>query len=209
LTYIIELILALADKASLNHYVGGDPWEFYIGNLEIGIWMFSFVNDESSPELEHINSADQKERRHITRVSNIVRNLKDKLSRFPERNDPEFESFEQGLYQEAQKLFLEPNGKELLSLLGEIYKTKSESSRMKQEKSDVHTWLSKEAILSKCWFHMSKCWFLVDLSYGLYLTSTGLITNYEGEVKDSFNFLTGTKIVYIIKYIFENLRSQI
>ena len=57
--------------------------ETLFGNLEIGTWMFSFINDESIPELEHVTSAEQKERRHIIRVSNIVRYLQDKLSRFP------------------------------------------------------------------------------------------------------------------------------
>ena len=75
LIHLIELILALGGKASLNHHVGGDSWKPYIGNLEIGIWMFSFINDESMPELEHVTSAEQKERRHIIRVSNIARYL--------------------------------------------------------------------------------------------------------------------------------------
>jgi len=80
---LIELILALGGKASLNHHVGGDSWKPYIGNLEIGTWMFSFINDESIPELEHVTSAEKKERRHIIRVSNIARYLQVKLSRFP------------------------------------------------------------------------------------------------------------------------------
>ena len=116
------MILAFANKASFNCYIGGELWKPYIGDLEIGLWMYSFIDSNSSLELEHVTSVEQKERRHVIRVSNIVRHLQDKLSQFPLQNDsPEFESFKQSLYQEAQKLIAEPNGKELLSLLGEIY----------------------------------------------------------------------------------------
>src|SRR5438105_1459148 len=55
---ILFYIIALAGKASFNLYVGGDLWKPYIGNLEIGLWMFSFTNN-AEPEL-----VGQKERRH-------------------------------------------------------------------------------------------------------------------------------------------------
>ncbi|CAG8730804.1 uncharacterized protein OCT59_003619 [Rhizophagus irregularis] len=108
---------AFANKASFNCYVGGELWKPYIGDLEIGLWVHSF-DSNSSPELEHVTSVEQKERRHNIRVRNISSHLQDKLSQFPEQIDP---SFKQSLSLEAQKLLAEPNGKELLSLLGEIY----------------------------------------------------------------------------------------
>jgi hypothetical protein len=201
LTYLIALILALTDKTLLNHHVGGYLWEFYIGNLEIGIWMFSFVNDESSPELEHINSAEQKERRHITRVSNIVRNLKDKLSRFPERDDPEFKSLEKGLHQEARELFLEPNGKELLSLLGKIYvsrslmfKTKSGSSEM-----NVGTHLSRLCNKAATSSMFTKLYSGIQFiyTYLMFSIKNGSSGMKQDEVKSSFN--SYKKKVYTIK----------
>ncbi|RIA86272.1 hypothetical protein C1645_779971 [Glomus cerebriforme] len=107
---------SLAGRASLNHYVGGDSWQPYIGDLETGPWLFSFM------EHNNINRTEQKEHRHTIRVSNIVRFLQDKLSRFPKQDNPsELKSFEGILHQEAQKLSAESNGKELLSLLGKIY----------------------------------------------------------------------------------------
>ncbi|CAG8669830.1 5531_t:CDS:2, partial [Acaulospora morrowiae] len=119
---------AFANKASFNCYVGGELWKPYIGDLEIGLWMYSFIDSNSLSELEHVTSAEQKERRHVIRVSNIVRHLQDKLSQFPvQNNSSEFESFKQSLYQEVQKLLAEPNGKELLSLLGEIYISESKT----------------------------------------------------------------------------------
>ena len=137
-THLIELCLAFADKTSFNYHVGGDPWKPYIGDLEIGLWLFSFTDDKSLPELEHVTSAKQKERRHSARVYKIVRHLQDKLSRFPGQDNPsETESFEQNLHQEAQKLFAEPNGKELLLLLGDIYM------------SEAKAHLGKSAILGK------------------------------------------------------------
>src|SRR5256885_1335895 len=78
---ILFYFIALAGKASFNLYVGGDLWKPYIGNLEIGLWMFSFTNNVE-PEL-----VEQKERRHDIRVSNIVRYLQDKLSRFPKQDN--------------------------------------------------------------------------------------------------------------------------
>jgi hypothetical protein len=126
------LILALVGKASFNPYVGGDTWQPYIGNLETGLWLFSFMDDRSSPELENITSDKQKEQRHTIRVSNITRFLRDKLSRFPKQkqdnNTSEIESFTKDLHKEAQKLYVEPNGKELLSSLGEIYVSKAQAN---------------------------------------------------------------------------------
>ncbi|CAG8580016.1 7035_t:CDS:2 [Ambispora leptoticha] len=114
-------------KASLNVHVGGDSWIPYIGNLEIGLWLASVVEDGSSPELKMINSSEQRERRHITRVSRIARHLQDKLHQFPNNDHAEFKSFKESLSQEAQKLSTEPNGKRLLSLLGEIYVSRAEA----------------------------------------------------------------------------------
>jgi hypothetical protein len=122
-------LIAIAGKASFNVYIGGDSWISYIGNLEIGLWFVSVVEDGNSPELETVNSAERKERRHATRVSNIVRYLQDKLNQFPDKDNfesGEFKLFEERLLQETQKLSVEPNGRELLSLLGEIYMSKAE-----------------------------------------------------------------------------------
>ncbi|CAB4409943.1 unnamed protein product [Rhizophagus irregularis] len=110
------------DKASFNCYVGGEFWKPYIGNLEIGLWLFSFMDSK----LGYVMSAEQKERRHNTRVFSIVRYLQDKLSQFPKHDD---ESFKQSLRQEAQRLLAEPNGKELLSLLGDIYMSEAAAHR--------------------------------------------------------------------------------
>ncbi|CAG8481665.1 333_t:CDS:2 [Ambispora leptoticha] len=110
-------------KTSLNAFVGGDSWIPYIGNLEIGLWLASVMEDGRSPELEMMNSPKQKERR----VSRIVRHLQDKLQQFPNEDHAEFESFKKSLSQEAQKLSAEPNGQNLLSLLGEIYITRAEA----------------------------------------------------------------------------------
>ncbi|CAG8524367.1 11398_t:CDS:2 [Racocetra fulgida] len=54
------LLLALGNKTSLNHYVGGDAWQPYIGNLEIGLWMFSITDNGNSPEIEHMTTPEQK-----------------------------------------------------------------------------------------------------------------------------------------------------
>src|ERR1700722_17042680 len=102
--------------------MGGDLWQPYIGNLEIGLWLFSFMDNGSSPELESITTAEQKKHRHTIRISNIVRYLQDKLTRFPKQDDPEFVK---SLHQEALNLSAETNGKELLSFLGEIYMSKA------------------------------------------------------------------------------------
>ncbi|CAG8440595.1 1922_t:CDS:2 [Ambispora leptoticha] len=118
------------DKASFNVHVGGDFWLPYIGNLEIGHWLASVVvKDGCSSEWEMMNSAEQKERRHTTRVSRIVCHLEDKLNQFPKNNHIEFESFKMNLFQEAQNLSTEPNGQNLLSLLGKIYISRAEAHR--------------------------------------------------------------------------------
>ncbi|CAG8675835.1 16200_t:CDS:2 [Funneliformis mosseae] len=107
---------------------GGDSWKPYIGDLENGFGLFSYVDDKSLPELKYITSTEQKERRHHIRISNIVNYLQDKLSRFPEQdNSSEFESFKQSLRLETLKLVEEPNGENLLSLLGSIYVSKAEA----------------------------------------------------------------------------------
>jgi hypothetical protein len=67
-----------------------------------------------------------KKLRHANRVSKIVHFLQDKLSQFPKLdNVSEFDSFINNLRQEAQKLYIEPNGSELLHFLGEIYVSKA------------------------------------------------------------------------------------
>ncbi|CAG8440570.1 1920_t:CDS:2 [Ambispora leptoticha] len=119
-----------SDKASFNVHVGGDFWLPYIGNLEIGHWLASvMVKDGCSSEWETMNSAEQKERRHTTRVSQIVRHLQYKLQQFPNEDHAEFESFKKNLSQEAQKLSAEPNGQNLLSLLGKIYISRAKAHR--------------------------------------------------------------------------------
>ncbi|CAJ0649322.1 10435_t:CDS:2 [Entrophospora sp. SA101] len=80
--------------------------------------------EENSPELENLNSAEQKARRHNIRLSSITNYLQSKLSQFP-KNESELYSFVNSLYQESQILIAEPNGKELLSCLGNIYTTKA------------------------------------------------------------------------------------
>ncbi|CAG8659754.1 12858_t:CDS:2 [Acaulospora colombiana] len=107
---------------------GGELWKPYIGDLEIGLWIHSF-DSNSSPELEHETSVKQKERRHNIRVRNISSHLQDKLSQFPEQINP---SFKQSLSLEVQKLIAEPNGKELLSLLGEIYISEAKTQLSKE-----------------------------------------------------------------------------
>jgi len=137
--------------------VGGDSWQPYIGDLEIGLWLFSFTDNGSSSK---ITSAEQKEHRHVIRVSDITRFLQDKLSRFPKRDNlSEVESFKENLRQEAQKLYMEPNGKELLSSLGEIYVSKAEDNLNR---------FSMAAILNM-WFGLSffnSIWFILDLVSG-------------------------------------------
>ncbi|CAB4401367.1 unnamed protein product [Rhizophagus irregularis] len=128
---------SLEGKASFNPYVGGDTWQPYIGDLEIGLWMFSIMNDGSSPEINELTSNERRVQRHTIRVSNIVRYLKDKLSRFPKQDSSEFESFEESLRQEAQKLLSEPNGKELLSSLGGIYVSKAQAHLNKSFLSSI------------------------------------------------------------------------
>ncbi|CAB5388551.1 unnamed protein product [Rhizophagus irregularis] len=109
---------SLEDKASFNPYVGGELWQPYIGNLEIGFWSLSFINNE----LKILASTVQKKRRHGNRMSSIVRYLQDKLFRFPEFPEQDDSSqFEINLYEEAKKLSAEPNGKKLLFTLGKIY----------------------------------------------------------------------------------------
>ncbi|CAG8571625.1 12526_t:CDS:2 [Racocetra persica] len=149
---------SLGNKTSLNHYVGGDAWQPYIGNLEIGLWMFSFTDNGNSPEIEHLTTPEQKEHRHIVRVSNIVRYLQDKLTQFPKQGDSsEFESFVESLRQEALKLFIEPNGKHLLSFLGEIYMTKAQ------------TYLNKFSVSSiKCSSLFNNFRFMTDMISGFF-----------------------------------------
>ncbi|GBB90146.1 hypothetical protein RclHR1_01700009 [Rhizophagus clarus] len=112
----------LEGKASFNPHVGGELWQPYIGNLEIGLWLLSFMDND---ELVNLASTEQKERRHVIRVSNIVRYLQDKLIRFPEKD--ESSKFEISLYEEAKKLSAEPNGRKLLSTLGKIYIDEAEA----------------------------------------------------------------------------------
>ncbi|GES91864.1 molecular chaperone DnaJ [Rhizophagus clarus] len=107
----------LEGKASFNPHVGGELWQPYIGNLEIGLWLLSFMDND---ELVNLASTEQKERRHVIRVSNIVRYLQDKLIRFPEKD--ESSKFEISLYEEAKKLSAEPNGRKLLSTLALLRK---------------------------------------------------------------------------------------
>ncbi|CAG8737958.1 1501_t:CDS:2, partial [Cetraspora pellucida] len=128
----------LENKTSLNHYVGGDAWQPYIGDLEIGLWMFSIMDNENSPEIEHMTTPEQKEYRHIVRVSNIAHYLQDKLTQFPKQeNSSEFESYVESLRKEALKLSLEPNGKLLLSFLGDIYVTKAQTYLNKFSMSSI------------------------------------------------------------------------
>ncbi|RIB14539.1 DnaJ domain-containing protein [Gigaspora rosea] len=109
---------SLKTKASLNSYVGGDAWQPYIGNLEIGLWLSSFTNNGGSPEIDHIDTDEQKKYRHTVRISNIVRYIQDKLIQFPKQDNPsELEPYVESLRQEALKLSIESNGKELLSFL--------------------------------------------------------------------------------------------
>ncbi|CAJ0887186.1 14743_t:CDS:2, partial [Entrophospora sp. SA101] len=115
---------SLGGKASLNHCLGGEPWQLYIGEVELGLWLYSFMENKNSPELENLNSAEQKARRHNIRLSSITNYLQSKLSQFP-KNESELYSFVNSLYQESQILIAEPNGKELLSCLGNIYTTKA------------------------------------------------------------------------------------
>ncbi|CAB4382543.1 unnamed protein product [Rhizophagus irregularis] len=107
---------SLGSNASFNSQVGGELWQSYIGNLEIGLWLLSFMDNS---ELENLFSTGEKERRHAIRVSSIVRYLQNKLFRSPEQD--ESSQFEKSLREEAKKLSDEPNGKKLLSTLGKIY----------------------------------------------------------------------------------------
>ncbi|CAG8549539.1 16092_t:CDS:2 [Gigaspora rosea] len=118
----------LNESSKLNAYVGGDLWFPYIGNLEIDLWLSSFLENETSPELEIMNQSDEKKRRHDIRISQIVRHLREKLSQFPKQDQShnEHDSFIKNLYQDASKLSMEPNGKMLLSLLGGIYISKAQ-----------------------------------------------------------------------------------
>ncbi|CAG8781833.1 40869_t:CDS:2, partial [Gigaspora margarita] len=115
----------LNESSKLNAYVGGDLWFPYIGNLEIELWLSSFLGNEISPELEIMNQTDEKKRRHAIRISQIVHHLREKLSQFPKQDQShEHDSFIKNLYQDVSKLSMEPNGKMLLSLLGGIYISK-------------------------------------------------------------------------------------
>ena len=180
------MILALAGKASFSPYVGGDSWQPYIGDLEIGLWMFSIMNNGSSPELNEITSNEQKEQRHNVRVSNIVRYLRDKLSQFPKQDSSEFESFEESLRQEAQKLLAEPSGKELLSFLGGIYISKAQAHLSR---------LSMAAISNKCSSIFNGIGFTVDLVSGFLAVKTkgGHSKMKQEEVKAHLILLGQTK----------------
>ncbi|CAJ0633657.1 14269_t:CDS:2 [Entrophospora sp. SA101] len=125
---------SLGNKTSFNQYVGGDSWKAYIGDLEIGLFLFSYVEEEKSPELTNLTSAEQKKRRHDIRVSDIVQTLQSKLSQFSKQND---KLLEESLQEEAQKLSMEPNGKNLLLLLGKIYISKAETCLNKYSKQIV------------------------------------------------------------------------
>lgn len=161
------------DKASFNCYVGGEFWKPYIGNLEIGLWLFSFMDSE----LAYVMSAEQKKRRHNTRVFSIVRYLQDKLSQFPKHDNG---SFEQSLRQEAQRLLAEPNGKELLSLLGDIY----------MSEAAAHVGGSFEEGISRNFsLFTNNFWFFGGLIYGSLVSKIKEID--QEEVKSSFNIFCG------------------
>ena len=111
------------DKTSFNKHVGGEQWQPYIGELEVGLWLFSFTDDEISTRF-----TERKEHRHTIRVSSIARYLQDKLIRFPKKDNLlELESFKESLRQDARKLSAEPNGKKLLSYLGKIYVSEAQA----------------------------------------------------------------------------------
>ncbi|CAG8828039.1 16790_t:CDS:2, partial [Racocetra persica] len=81
---------SLENKTSLNHYVG---------------------------EMEHMTTPEQKNHRHNVRVSTITHYLRDKLTQFPKQGDSsEFESFMESLRQDALRLSVEPNGKNVTIL---------------------------------------------------------------------------------------------
>ncbi|CAG8726943.1 16212_t:CDS:2, partial [Funneliformis mosseae] len=135
-----------ANKASFNCYVGGELWKPYISDLKIGLWIHSF-DSNSLPELEHITSVEQKERRHNIRIRNITSHLQDKLSQLPKPIDP---SFQQILSLEAQKLLAESNGKDGLmftwDLIHEVVTNKTNNEEVKRIKV---TWkLSRSEISS-------------------------------------------------------------
>ncbi|CAH1762069.1 9734_t:CDS:2 [Entrophospora sp. SA101] len=150
---------SLGCKASLNHCLGGESWQPYIGEVELGLWMYSFMDNKNSPELENLNSAEQKARRHNIRLSSITNYLQNKLSRFP-KNDSE--QFKKTLRRESQILIAEPNGKELLSCLGNIYTTKANAYLDKYKYSSTVLILSILAFMA------------ISLISGLELT-TGVI----------------------------------
>jgi hypothetical protein len=181
-------ILALEGKASFSPYVGGDSWQPYIGDLEIGLWMFSMMNNGSSPELNELNSNERRKQRHTIRVSNIVRYLRDKLSRFPKQDSSEFESFEESLRQEAQKLLSEPNGKELLSALGGIYVSKAQAHLNKSFMASVS---------NKCSSLFSSVEFTVDLISGFLAVKNkgGHSVMKQEEVKTHLIFPNGINLL--------------
>jgi hypothetical protein len=183
----------LEGKSSLNPYIGGDSWQPYIGNLEIGLWLFTFVDNGSSPELENLATAEQKKHRHTGRISNIVRYLQDKLTRFPKHDDAsEFESFVGSLRQEAMKLSAEPNGKKLLSFLGEIYVSKAQAHLNK---------FSTSATLIKHSSLFNNFRFVVSLVTGFLAVrnKSGQGMN-QTEVKVCLIFSTEIKLIMLIKF---------
>ncbi|GBB92237.1 hypothetical protein RclHR1_01990009 [Rhizophagus clarus] len=183
---------SLAGKASFNPYVGGDSWQPYIGDLEIGLWMFSIMNNGSSPEINELTSNEQKEQRRAIRISNVVRYIRDKLSRFPKQDSSEFESFEESLLQEAQKLLSEPNGKELLSSLGGIYVSKAQAHLNRSFMS---------AISNKCSNIFNGVEFTVDLISGFLAVKTkgGNSTMKQEEINKVIWRLSRTEISSIAR----------
>ncbi|CAG8493727.1 6254_t:CDS:2 [Racocetra fulgida] len=177
----------LENKTSLNHYVGGDAWLPYIGNLEIGLWMFSIANNGNSPEIEHMTTPEQKNHRHTVRVSTIAHYLRDKLTQFPKQEDSsEFESFMESLRQEALRLSVEPNGKMLLSFLGEIYMTKAQPYLGEICMTNVPTYLTMFSVPSIKYSSLfNNFMFMMGMVSGFFLVKTSNKMN-QDEVKSLY-----------------------
>ena len=128
------------------------------------------MNKEISSRL-----AERREHRRAIRISSIARYLQDKLSQFP-NNPLERESFLEGLRHDAQKLYAEPNGKELLFCLGNIYISKAQASRNKfsitsilstlQKYCDPTSPINKALLISTagCFFGFSGPFFTITLA---------------------------------------------
>ncbi|CAB4487413.1 uncharacterized protein OCT59_007981 [Rhizophagus irregularis] len=138
---------SLGSKASFNSHVGGELWQSYIGNLEIGLWLLSFMDNS---ELENLFSTGEKERRHAIRVSSIVRYLQNKLFRSPEQD--ESSQFEKSLCEEAKKLSYEHNGKELLSTLGKIYIDEAEAYLKKSSTVESNDFIERLLLFLNIFF---------------------------------------------------------